>query len=70
MNFSLANLTVFGIGAILVYSAVKHKDPRDVVKEAFGKQAASAPATPANGAPSAAPNTADSFHGPGYPIMA
>lgn len=42
---------MFGAGAILLYCAVKDKDPRDVIKEALGgKKAESAgisPTTPA-----------------------
>lgn len=38
MNFSLPTVVMFGIGAILVYSSVKNKDPRNVVREAMGQK--------------------------------
>lgn len=35
---SLLNVVIFGVGAILVYSAVKNKNPKDVVNEALSSQ--------------------------------
>lgn len=38
MNFSVLNVTMFGIGAILIYAAIKDQDPRDVVLVALGQK--------------------------------
>lgn len=34
---NLTGVIAFGVGAILVYAAIKDKDPRDVVREALGQ---------------------------------
>lgn len=34
---NLTAVVAFGVGAILVYAAIKNKDPRDVVREALGQ---------------------------------
>jgi hypothetical protein len=62
MNLNLVNVIVFGIGAILVYGAVKDKDPRKVVQEALGQKAApgkpaNVPAAPKPSGPSTVPAT-------------
>lgn len=67
MKLNLVNVVVFGIGAILVYAAVKDVDPRDLVKQGLGGPApakttaansalATAPATPAPPIPTYLPN--------------
>lgn len=38
MNLNLATVVAVGVGAILIYSAVKDQDPRDVVGAAFGQK--------------------------------
>lgn len=38
MNFNAVNVTMFGIGAILLYSAIKDKTPKDVIANAFQSQ--------------------------------
>lgn len=35
MNFNAVNVTMFGVGAILIYCAIKDKNPKDVVTDAF-----------------------------------
>lgn len=38
MNANLISLIAFAAGAILIYSALQDKDPRDVIKEALGQK--------------------------------
>lgn len=45
MNFSVANITIFTIGVVLIYAAIKDIDPRDVVKSAL-KGKSPAPVAP------------------------
>ncbi len=40
-------LVTFTVGLVLIYAAIKNRDPRDVVKQALGQQPASSPAMPA-----------------------
>jgi hypothetical protein len=42
MKFNLGNIVMFGIGGILLYAAVKDKNPKDVVTAALGNKAAKA----------------------------
>lgn len=47
MNFSLLNVALFGVGALLIASAIKGKNPRDLVTESLqpvGGKKAIAPA--------------------------
>lgn len=37
-NLSVLNVTLFGVGAVLIYAAVKDIDPRDVVRVALGQK--------------------------------
>lgn len=39
-NFSVLNVTLFGVGAVLIYAAIKDQDPRDVVRVALGQKPA------------------------------
>lgn len=49
MNINLGGVLILATGAILLYGAVKNKNPTDVVKEALGnKPAAPAPAVDPN----------------------
>lgn len=36
MNLNLLGVVALVIGVVLIYAAVKKKDPRDIVKEALG----------------------------------
>lgn len=45
MKLNLVNVTTFAIGTVLVYSAVKDKDPRDVVKKSLARQSPAGAAT-------------------------
>lgn len=54
-NLSVVNVAMFGIGAVLIYAAVKNVDPRDVVRVALGQKPAHSgtfinPAFPGTGA--------------------
>jgi hypothetical protein len=40
MNFNAVTVTMFGIGAILIYSAVKDTTPKEVITNAFASQSA------------------------------
>ncbi len=40
MNLGLPSVIIFGVGAILIYAAVKDVDPRDVVKQGLGGEKA------------------------------
>lgn len=42
MNLNLVSVALFGVGGVLVYSAVKGYDPRDVVRNALTGKAMSA----------------------------
>lgn len=42
MNANLISLIAFAGGAILIYAAIKDKDPRQVIKEALGQKPAKA----------------------------
>lgn len=51
MNFNLTALIAFTAGMVLIYAAIKDRDPRDVVKDAMtgkanpGARAAAKPAS-------------------------
>ena len=47
MKMDPLGVVLFAVGAILLYSAVKDKDPRDVVKQALGQAQAKTPTTSA-----------------------
>lgn len=52
MNFNAINVTMFGVGVILLYSAIKGKSPKEVVQDAFKQSAhASKSATGSSKAP-------------------
>lgn len=58
MNLSPITLVTFGIGAVLVYAAVKNRDPRTVVRSsltgaASSKNTANDAPAPASTAPAA-----------------
>lgn len=38
MNFNVVTVASVLIGGVLIYSALKKRDPRDVVRMAFGKE--------------------------------
>lgn len=38
-NLTVLNVTLFGVGAVLIYAAIKDQDPRDVVLVALGQKA-------------------------------
>jgi predicted Fe-Mo cluster-binding NifX family protein len=49
MNSNLLAILLLSSGGILIYSAVKNRDPRDVIKQALGAKS-TASAKPANNA--------------------
>jgi hypothetical protein len=50
MNFNLVVVITFMAGSILIYSAVKDKNPKDVISNALnGKSAPTAKTVPAKG---------------------
>lgn len=53
MNLNVTNVTLIGVGALLIYAAIKKRDPRDVLKDALGQ----APKSTGNPAPPPPPNT-------------
>lgn len=54
MNLNLVNVTVFAVGGILVYAAVKNVKPQDVVKSALGTPLAASSAGSGTTTPSSA----------------
>lgn len=54
MNFTVLNVVVFGAGAILIYSAIRNVDPKDVVMAAFTGDKPSPRTQPQNEAPAPA----------------
>lgn len=56
MNFNAINVTMFGVGIILLYSAIKDKSPKGVITDAFSQSSKSA---------SKKPKTAQTTNGPG-----
>lgn len=55
MNLNLVNVTVFAVGAILVYAGVKNVSPQDVVKSALGKPLAAPNGSSGTGTPGDGP---------------
>jgi hypothetical protein len=43
---NIVGILAFGIGAVLIYSGIKNKNPADVVKEALGQKSAKVPPKP------------------------
>lgn len=64
MNFSLINVVMFGAGAILVYSAVKDKNPKQVVSDALNGKSA-----PSNTAQPSALDTAPETPKPNFTVV-
>lgn len=70
MKINLVTVTMFTVGVVLIYSAVKDKDPRDVVKLTLGnKSPAGATAVPSsapksNPSPTPIPNAPTPGTGP------
>lgn len=53
MKINLVTVTMFTVGVVLIYAAVKDKDPREVVKLALGNKSPAG----ASAVPSSAPTT-------------
>ena len=45
MNLNVLNVVLFGTGAVLLYSAIKNKQPLDVVKQSLGQVKTTRPIT-------------------------
>lgn len=75
MNFNLANVILFGVGAVLIYAAVKNESPKQVVTSAFGTSGNKAKANPKAKATQphdvgpVTPTTYNSPYNPGYPVV-
>lgn len=48
MNLNVINVVVLGVGAILLYAAVKDQKPQDVVKGALGQKSPQTVAQPSS----------------------
>lgn len=56
MNFNAVNVVMFGVGAVLVYCAIKDKSPKEVVLDAFTSgSSTSKPYVPPKGPPVGSP---------------
>lgn len=69
MNSNLTGLIAFMVGAVLIYAAVKDKDPRDVFKESVGQKTASHPKSDSK--PGTQPNSYnphEPYYSPGVPV--
>lgn len=47
MNFNAVNVTMFGVGAILIYCAIKDQSPKDVITNALKQSSAKSAPKPA-----------------------
>lgn len=65
MNANLIAILLLSTGGILVYSAAKNKDPRDVIKNALGAKAT--PARPSGSMPTPQ-STQEQYADPKDPI--
>ena len=73
MNPNLTAIITFAVGSVLMYSAVKNKDPRDVFKEAVGQGKAKPKVpdyttSPPNTSQPSSYNPHGSYYSPGIPV--